>query len=195
LALLEAPSVAGLVLVCSDANRESYESLLAEYAPEASIRFVVGGSTRRESVYNGLRALPDSVKIVVVHDAARPLVLPAMIEEAIQRVCQGEAGAIVAIPINDTVKRVNQNHIASTVDRSQLWRAQTPQVFQRALLMQAHEQVAAEATITDDAQLLELAGLGPVSIVPGDERNLKITRPIDVLMAEAFLRADAVPLL
>jgi 2-C-methyl-D-erythritol 4-phosphate cytidylyltransferase len=194
LALLEVPSLTGVVVVCSAANLERYRMLLADHAPQAMVRFAVGGATRRESVYNGLLALPDSADVVVVHDAARPLVRSDLVTEVLQCVLNGKPGAIAAIPIHDTIKEASGEWIGSTLDRSRLWRAQTPQVFRFSPLLQAHRRVPATESITDDAQLMELAGLGPVAIVPGDERNLKITRPLDVLMAEAFLRADAVPL-
>jgi 2-C-methyl-D-erythritol 4-phosphate cytidylyltransferase len=203
LALLRVPSIQGIIVVSSEANQETYDSLIRHYAPSAQVQFALGGSSRRESVYNGLLAVPESAQIVVVHDAARPLIQTELIEQAIQRVQTGEHGAVVAIPIQDTVKEVihpldtvqSPPVITTTMDRSRLWRAQTPQVFQKDRLLQAHQQVPLDASITDDAQLLELAGQGPVSIVPGNERNLKVTHPIDILMAEAFLKADEMPLL
>lgn len=207
MALLSVPSINGIVVVSSEANRERYQSVITNHIPKATqVQFASGGATRRESVYNGLLALPELARMVIVHDAARPLIRPALIEQAIQGVREGNSGAIVAIPIHDTVKETvsqpntdpeSQEHpmIRATLDRNRLWRAQTPQVFQKDVLLQAHQEIPLDIPVTDDAQLLELAGLGPVAIVPGDERNLKITRPIDVLMAEAFLKANAVPLL
>jgi 2-C-methyl-D-erythritol 4-phosphate cytidylyltransferase len=200
-ALLAVPSIRGIMIVSSLQNLEAYQALVTERCPNAPIQFTLGGATRRESVYNGLKAIPTGIGIVVVHDAARPLIRPAVVEQAIADVQQGATGSIVAIPIHDTIKQAIPGStaeavtISATLDRSQLWRAQTPQVFHRALLMQAHEQISLETQVTDDAQLIELAGLGAVTLIPGEESNLKITTPSDIRMAEAFLQAEQSPLL
>lgn len=196
-ALLDTPSIAGIVLVSSAQNQQTYQALVLEWLPNAPIRFALGGATRRDSVFAGLLALPDTAAIVAVHDAARPLIDPNTIENAIHTIQQtGNVGAIVAVPIHDTVKRARDDNqtIERTVDRSHLWRAQTPQLFNTAKLLRAHRQVPLETPVTDDAQLLELANLGPVAMVAGDERNLKITTPTDLLVAEAFLQASRTPL-
>jgi 2-C-methyl-D-erythritol 4-phosphate cytidylyltransferase len=199
--LLAAPSISGITLVCSARNRETYQSLITRHFPNAPVHFVPGGATRRDSVYNGLNSLPPEVDIVVIHDAARPLIRSEWIEHAIAQVKQGASGAIVAIPVYDTLKQAQPGGntqmpcIQTTLDRSLLWRAQTPQVFNRQILMQAHTQVPHDIPVTDDAQLVELANLGKVVLIPGDERNLKITTPADIQMAEALLQAERLPLL
>lgn len=189
-ALLSAPSVDGLVLVSSDMNQAAYQALIQQWLPDAPVHFAIGGDTRRDSVFQGLLALPSEARIVLIHDAARPLIQPEIVEASITAVRQGNSGAIVAVPIHDTVKQTASDNrtIAQTLDRSRLWRAQTPQVFDKARLLQAHQHIAPDTPVTDDAQLMELAGLGPVTVIPGDERNLKITTPTDLLMAEAFLQ-------
>lgn len=191
---LQTPSIQGIILVCSAENQACFQSLIEKHLPEAArkIHFASGGATRRESVCNGLNRLPSQVERVAVHDAARALVQPELIEAAIATLYQGYVGAVVAVPIHDTVKRVLQQpdgtlKICETLDRQWLWRAQTPQVFMRECLCQAHAQVPQEARITDDAQLLEYAGLGPVAIIQGSEHNLKITTPADIILAEAIL--------
>jgi 2-C-methyl-D-erythritol 4-phosphate cytidylyltransferase len=100
-------------------------------------------------------------------------------------------GAVIAVPVHDTVKQVgpDQRGIERTLDRSTLWRAQTPQVFRKDAILQAHRAIAPDTPVTDDAQLMELAGLGPVVITPGAESNLKITTPGDVALAEGMLSA------
>jgi 2-C-methyl-D-erythritol 4-phosphate cytidylyltransferase len=189
-ALLSAPSVDGLVLVSSDMNQAAYQTLIRQWLPDAPVHFAIGGDTRRDSVFQGLLALPGEARIVLIHDAARPLIQPEIVEASITAVRQGNSGAIVAVPIHDTVKQTASDNrtIAQTLDRSRLWRAQTPQVFDKARLLQAHQHIAPDTPVTDDAQLMELAGLGPVTVISGDERNLKITTPTDLLMAEAFLQ-------
>ncbi len=147
-----------------------------------------GGTTRTESVANGLDDLPDEARIVLVHDAARPLVDDATIDRVVQRVRLGES-AVAALPVIDTLKEVNEsNHIVRTVDRARLWRAQTPQGFPREVIVRAHrEAAAARLTATDDAALCERLGI-PVMVVPGSERALKITTEEDFIRAEALAR-------
>ncbi len=145
-----------------------------------------GGDERSESVYNGLGDLPDEVKIVVVHDAARPLVTAATIDRVIAEARKGH-GAVAALPVVDTLKRVDPaGRIVETVDRATLWRAQTPQAFPREMLVHAHE-AARESGIsaTDDAALCERLGL-PVVVVPGSERALKVTDEADFARAESL---------
>ncbi len=197
-ALLNAPSVQGVVLVSSPQNQPAYRQLVETYLPDAPAQHAIGGATRRASVYNGLLALPKEAGIALIHDAARPLIDPELVENAIQTIHLTEnAGAIVAAPIHDTVKQVKTSslHVEHTLDRGLLWRVQTPQVFRLDVLLAAHRQVGPEIPVTDDAQLLELCGIGPVRIIPGDERNLKITTATDLILAEAFLQAQPAALL
>ncbi len=148
-----------------------------------------GGSERHESVINGLEDLPEHIAIAVVHDAARPLVTDDTISRVIAEARKGH-GAIAALPVVDTLKEVDADgRILRTIDRTHLWRAQTPQAFPRELLERAH--IAARADhvgATDDAALLERLGL-PVVVVQGSERAMKITTEGD------FARADAISLL
>lgn len=147
-----------------------------------------GGATRTESVANGLDDLPDEARIVLVHDAARPLVEDATIDRVVQRVRLGES-AIAAVPVIDTLKEVDESdHIVRTIDRTRLWRAQTPQGFPREVIVRAHrEAAAARLTATDDAALCERLGI-PVSVVRGSERALKVTTEEDFIRAEALAR-------
>ena len=149
----------------------------------------VGGRERQESVWNGLEDMPEEVRFVVVHDAARPLVTDETIERVIAK-ARGGVGAIAALPVVDTLKEVDEaGNIVRTVRRSGLWRAQTPQAFPREQLERAHRDAKrAGESATDDAGLLERLGL-PVVVVRGSERALKLTDESD------FLRADALSLL
>jgi 2-C-methyl-D-erythritol 4-phosphate cytidylyltransferase len=146
----------------------------------------VGGRERQESVWNGLEDMSDEISIVVVHDAARPLVTDETIERVIAAARTG-TGAIAALPVVDTLKEVDDyGNVLRTVERRQLWRAQTPQAFPRELLERAHiDAKRAGATGTDDAALFERLGL-PVVIVRGSERALKITEESDFNRAEAL---------
>jgi 2-C-methyl-D-erythritol 4-phosphate cytidylyltransferase len=150
----------------------------------------IGGRTRSESVANGLDDLPDEAQIVLVHDAARPLVGAATIERVIASVEQG-VSAIAALPVVDTLKSVDeQGRITATVDRATLWRAQTPQGFPRALLVEAHRRARAErVSATDDAALCERLG-HVVRVVHGSERALKVTDPGDFARVEALYAVE-----
>ena len=146
----------------------------------------VGGMERGESVQNGLEDLPDECRIVLIHDAARPLVGPAMIDRVMDEVRKGH-GAIAALPVVDTLKQVDEHGaIVKTVERANLWRAQTPQGFPRDMIVRAHREArAAGVSATDDAALCERLGL-PVVVVRGSERALKVTEDGDFARVEAF---------
>jgi 2-C-methyl-D-erythritol 4-phosphate cytidylyltransferase len=146
---------------------------------------VTGGATRAGSVRAGLAAVPEDAAIVVVHDAVRPLAAATLFAAVIDAVRSGVAGAIPTLPIADTVKRVEGDRVVSTVDREGLVTVQTPQAFDAATLRRAHRD-GAEAT--DDAGLLEQLGAS-VRAVSGDPRNVKVTRPEDLELAAALLRA------
>lgn len=149
----------------------------------------VGGSERHESVVNGLEDLPEEVRIAVVHDAARPLVSDGTIDRVIAEARMGH-GAIAALPVVDTLKEVNEaGEIVRTIDRTRLWRAQTPQAFPREMLEQAHIAARRDRVgATDDAALCERLGL-KVVVVRGSERGMKITEEAD------FARVDALSML
>jgi 2-C-methyl-D-erythritol 4-phosphate cytidylyltransferase len=146
----------------------------------------VGGRERSDSVRNGLEDLPESLSIAVIHDAARPLVTPRMVDDVIVAARRG-TGAAPGIPVVDTLKRVDANsRITDTVDRSGLVRIQTPQAFPRAMIEEAHRRARSEnITATDDAALCERLGMAVV-VVPGSERALKITTEEDFARAEAL---------
>jgi 2-C-methyl-D-erythritol 4-phosphate cytidylyltransferase len=145
-----------------------------------------GGRTRTESVRNGLEDLPDEAAVVLVHDAARPLVGDETIDRVVAAVRAGNC-AIAALPVVDTLKEVDANGtIVRTVERERLWRAQTPQGFPRQTIVDAHREANRNhVTATDDAALCERLGI-PVTIVRGSERAMKITDDADFARAEAF---------
>lgn len=145
-----------------------------------------GGESRRDSVYNGLLASQVDVDDwLLVHDAARPC-LPAQDLQKLVRECrEDDIGGILALPAADTVKRASGLRIDRTEDRSQLWLAQTPQMFRAGLLMQALQR--ARGAVTDEASAIEQMGLKP-KLVAGSRENLKVTWPEDLAMAESILK-------
>lgn len=144
---------------------------------------VEGAATRPGSVRRGLASLPAEADIVVVHDAVRPLAPPRLFTSVVQAVRSGADGGICAVPIDDTVKRVEAGTVVHTLDRRGLWAVQTPQAFLARTLRRAHE---GDPEATDDSALVEATG-GRVVVVPGEARNLKLTRPEDLALAEALL--------
>jgi 2-C-methyl-D-erythritol 4-phosphate cytidylyltransferase len=148
---------------------------------------VAGGVTRQESVARGLERV--TADRVVVHDAARPFVTAEDVVRTLAAL-DGFEGAVVAAPVEETLKRVSGDRAVETLDRSHLWRAQTPQAFHVDVLRAAHERAAADDfEATDDAQLLERYG-GRVAVVRGSRRNLKLTFAEDFAVAEAMLSAQ-----
>jgi 2-C-methyl-D-erythritol 4-phosphate cytidylyltransferase len=145
---------------------------------------VGGGATRADSVRAGLAVVPADAAVVVVHDAARPLAGPDLFAAVVDAVRAGDVdGAVPVVPVADTLKRVRGARVVATVDRDGLVAIQTPQAFAADALRAAH---ADGGDATDDAGLLEAAGMA-VGTVPGDPRNLKLTRPEDLALAEALL--------
>jgi 2-C-methyl-D-erythritol 4-phosphate cytidylyltransferase len=169
----------GVVLVVPDRGGE----VDGEAAFGADV-VVAGGESRADSVRAGLAAVPDGAAVVVVHDAARPLADPSLFSAVVDAVQSGEAAcAIPVLPVSDTLKRTAGAVVVSTLDREGVVTVQTPQAFTAAVLREAHRDAGQS---TDDAGLVELMGI-PVHTVPGDPRNVKITRPEDLHLAEALL--------
>ncbi len=155
-------------------------------APIADVIVVAGGAERQESVSLALSAVPGEIGIVLVHDAARALTPPHLIESVAAAVRGGLPAVIPVLPVIDTIKEVGPGEIVhGTVDRSVLRSVQTPQGFRHDVLAAAH--ATATDPLTDDAGLVEKAGV-PVTCVPGSELALKITRPLDLVLAEALIR-------
>jgi 2-C-methyl-D-erythritol 4-phosphate cytidylyltransferase len=152
---------------------------------------VPGGEQRSQSVQAALRhAAAQDDDVVVVHDAARPLVTPAILRDCLRTLASEDCdAAIAAAPVADTIKESEGEEVVRTLDRARLWAVQTPQVFHRAALERAFAQgAAAVAAATDDASLIEAAG-GTVRLVPAPRENFKITTPEDLRLADLLLRA------
>jgi len=184
--LRAAPST-GLIVVAAPAGAVAdVEAMLAPVVDAGCALLVVaGGETRQESVAAALSAVPASFDLVLVHDAARALAPPELVESVAAALRAGSAAVVPALPVVDTIKQVGTDgEIVATVDREPLRAVQTPQGFRRSVLEAAH--AAATLAHTDDAGLVERAGTR-VDTVPGDDRAFKITRPFDLLVAEALL--------
>jgi tRNA threonylcarbamoyl adenosine modification protein (Sua5/YciO/YrdC/YwlC family) len=172
------------------------EADLAEPPPwltglDPRIMLVAGGAERGDSVRRALEAVPEAAEVVLIHDAARPLVDLEVIDRALTAALAG-SGAVAAVPLADTLKEVDAGgRIVATPDRRRFWRAQTPQAFPRKLLLDVCRRAEAEGfEATDDAALVEHYG-GTVFVVDGSPENLKVTTPTDLVVAEALLRARA----
>ncbi len=192
-ALAAAPSIVGLVLVVHPDELERRRAWIAARPELALVREVVaGGATRTDSVRAGVRAGAgtfETVDVVAVHDAARPFVLPADVQRAIERAAATGA-ALLACPVADTIQRsVDGATIESTLERSELWAAQTPQCFRLAPFAELLERALGEGfTPTDDAGLWRHYG-GQVALVEGSPLNFKLTRPADLELARALIAA------
>jgi len=149
---------------------------------------VLGGASRSQSVKLALDAAPEAT-IAVVHDAARPLITRELVQQCIDAL-EGWDGAVAAAPVPDTIKEADPSgRVLRTLDRSALWAIQTPQVFRAEVLRRALDvDDAVLAAATDDASLVEAAG-GSVRVVEAAAENIKVTRPVDLALAEALLRA------
>ncbi|MFT4577775.1 MAG: 2-C-methyl-D-erythritol 4-phosphate cytidylyltransferase [Nitrospinales bacterium] len=155
--------------------------------PEIVTKVVIGGEKRQDSVYNGFCEVSPQTEIVLVHDGVRPFLSHRMIQESVD-VAREYGAAITAIPVHDTIKRVDASGLVSqTVDREGLWRVQTPQVFRYELLQEAFKKANSEKFYgTDEGTLIEHLGK-PVKVVEGSEQNIKITRPEDLGLSEIFI--------
>lgn len=179
-----------VLVVPEDDCAYCHDHIVPIYGLKKISRVVGGGRRRQDSVLNGVQVTNPTSDIVVVHDAVRPFVTERMIADVV-KAARKHGAAIVAIPLRDTVKRVNfDGLIEETLSREKLWAAQTPQAFQRDILLRAHEQGETDGVdATDDAFLVERMGLS-VSVVQGSFHNIKVTRPEDLQMGQAILSAN-----
>ena len=178
------PSVGPIVVAAPVADVDAVRDQLAAY----DVLVVAGGAERQDSVRAALAALPAEVDLVLVHDAARCLTPVEVVERVVAALRSGAPAVVPVLPVADTVKQVADDRVVRTVDRAALVSVQTPQGFLRALLEQAHADGA--SGLTDDAGLVEAMG-APVVTVPGADEAFKVTRPLDLLLAEALLAMTA----
>ena len=178
------PWVDAIVVAAPSGWEEPVILLAEELAVTKVVSCVTGGATRAESVHAALADVSEDAFVVLVHDAARPLVDDAVVERVLKPLAEGYDGVVPAIPIPDTVKRVEGRDVVETLVRDELFRAQTPQAFLASTLRRAYVGDLAEAT--DCASLVERAG-GRVAVVEGDPRLLKVTTPEDLALVESWL--------
>ncbi len=187
-ALAESPAVELVIVAAPAESVSTVRSLLLEEQLGASLSVIAGGATRQESVRLGLAALPPEAEIVLVHDAARPLVPVELVDAVVAAVRAGADAVVPALQVTDTIKAVGPAEVvAQTLDRSALRSVQTPQGFRRSVLEDAYAKAADGAQdSTDDAGLVERLGMS-VQVIPGHEEAFKVTRPLDLLLADALV--------
>jgi 2-C-methyl-D-erythritol 4-phosphate cytidylyltransferase len=190
-----AQAVEEVVLVIAADEFLRCETMLRDDSELANRPWILqsGGPTRQQSVKKGLERIGSDTDIVVIHDGARPFVSPALIDRCVQAT-RDKGAVVVGVPVRDTIKIVsNDRWVQTTPSRSLLWTIQTPQVFRKQWIVEAHDRAAREAfEATDDAMLVERIGK-PVFVVDGESTNIKITTPQDVWFAEALLREKRIP--
>jgi 2-C-methyl-D-erythritol 4-phosphate cytidylyltransferase len=183
--LAAARCVAAVVVAAPPDASAEVVAMLGAVAGPAELIVVEGGATRQQSVALALAAVPTGLPIVLVHDAARPLVPSSLVDEVAAAVRSGHPCVVPVLPLADTIRRVRPDGVVDgVVDRSTLRAVQTPQGFAIPTLLEAHRAAAEDAT--DDAGLAERIGV-PVHVVPGRDEALKVTRPFDLVVAEALL--------
>jgi 2-C-methyl-D-erythritol 4-phosphate cytidylyltransferase len=175
-------------IVSQPTDWDDFKAILKDLNLSKPVLFIQGGDTRQESVYKGLQSLPREAKQVLIHDGARCLATPDLLNRCAEAIIHFP-GLIAAVPVKDTIKVVGEDGIVqSTPNRNHLWAAQTPQGFDVKLLKECHDKgVRFGWEVTDDAALFEKCDY-PVNIVLGEETNLKVTTPQDLAMAEFILK-------
>ena len=188
-AALACEAIRWIGIVGQPVDADPIAAIVAAAQPDRPVEWILGGDTRQDSVSRGLAALPAGAEGVLIHDGARCLVEPELLERCVEAVAGG-AAVIAATPVTDTIKQVDgSGTITATPDRSALWAAQTPQGFPVAQLREAHATATAEGwSVTDDAALFERLGL-PVQVLQAPPSNIKLTTPFDLTIAEAVLAA------
>lgn len=186
-AAIASEAIAWIGVMAQPHDYPDFQKIFNSLITSKPIRLIQGGATRQISVFNGLKALPTDSDRVLIHDGARCLVTPDLFDRC-DRALQRMQGFIAAVPVKDTIKVVNGDMVTDTLNRDQLWAAQTPQGFQVDILKNAHQTAVEQGwEVTDDAALLENVGLA-VQIVMGEETNLKVTTPQDLAIAEFILK-------
>ena len=182
------PMIDDIVVVLPETEIDFFEKEHQSFQGKKPLYLATGGMTRQDSVRLGILAVPNKPDFIAIHDAARCLVSGEEISSTIQKCIDGWSGAICALPVKDTLKKIENEKIVSTVSRENLWGMQTPQVFQFELIKDAYEQAHKEKfEATDDAQVAEHHGAN-LCVVQGKTTNIKVTYPEDLKIAEILLR-------
>lgn len=182
------PDMVQMILVIAAEDREMFKTKYAATAALLNIQVVLGGEQRAESVLNGLREVRSDIPLVAIHDAARPCIERAWID-AVLAAADRTGAAILATPCHATLKKARADQsIEQTLPREGVWLAQTPQIFQRQLLLDAYAQHAEPTAATDDAAIVEACGVA-VQLVEGSPLNIKVTTQADMIFAQLALQA------
>ena len=187
----ECESIAGLVVICREKDTEDFQRAIAEIADQlcCPITVAAGGSSRQQSVRNGVNAVLFPADFIAIHDGARPLIRPEDIEKVIAD-ARISGAATLGVPVKDTIKVVRNGIIEATPERAILWQTQTPQVFRLSLYQEAMRLAEEQdRDYTDDCQLVEALGVS-VTMTEGSYSNLKLTTPEDFAVAEALLEKE-----
>jgi 2-C-methyl-D-erythritol 4-phosphate cytidylyltransferase len=188
------PAVDRIFIIAPAADISFCRSEIVEPFAFAKVRGIIpGGNERQDSVRNGLQACgAGDEEIIIIHDGVRPFLPPGIIDQAIAAAGR-VGGCVVGVPVKDTIKEVDAGRVVGTPARRRLWQAQTPQAFPFRIIREAHESAWREGFQgTDDASLVERLGW-PVAMIEGDYRNIKITTPEDLVLAQAFLGEEEAP--
>jgi len=183
------PLINGVGLVVGNGMVDySWQEIVKAYGLDGVVDIVEGGIERQDSVYCGLKTLPEDTDIVLIHDGARPFISSIVIEKTVAAAMEYGA-AITGVRVKDTIKMVDESYkVMQTLNRSMLWAVQTPQAFKAKLLRDCYDKAINEEFYgTDDASIVEWAGF-EVRVVDGEDKNIKITTPFDLRMAEAMIR-------
>ncbi len=186
-ALEKSALIDNIILAANPKYVEVFQKLVKRFGFKKVKTVVKGGETRQQSVFNGLQAVDENTNIVVVHDGARPFITPKLIDESV-KLCLKKKAVIVAVPVKPTIKRVNAKsmQVVESLKREELWDVQTPQVFEKNLLLKAHK-LGKNLKATDDAFLVEKLKI-KVSVLQGSYDNIKITTNEDLDVAAMILR-------
>ena len=182
------PEIQEIVVVTGKEDITYVEKLLKDTYKLNKVSYIVaGGKERQDSVYNGIQAADEKSDYLVIHDGARPLITKEVVRAGLDMAYDHRA-SIIAVPVKDTIKLVSKDgKVEDTPDRSSLWSVQTPQIFEKELIIHAHEYAKEHGlSVTDDSMLVEAIGV-PVYIVEGEYTNIKITTPEDLIIAEKML--------
>jgi 2-C-methyl-D-erythritol 4-phosphate cytidylyltransferase len=175
-----------ILVVPEDYLGHCSQAIVDRYSFNKIKKVVAGGEERQNSVYKGLKACANNTLIVAIHDGVRPLISPEKISESI-KLCLQKKAVILAVPVKDTIKRVENGSVITTLDRGKLWLVQTPQVFEYRLIADAYEKASKDDFVgTDDSVLVERLG-HEVTVLEGEYENIKITTAEDLIIAEKLL--------
>jgi len=188
---VSSPLVSEIVVALRGDNLSWANDLFQSQGFAKTVRTVEGGESRQQSVENALDSISDDTDLVAVHDAVRPFIEIEVIEKVIREASESGAAIVGIVPV-DTVKQVHRNKVRATLPRERLILTQTPQVFKLDLLRQAFERARQDLFIgTDESSLVERLERVEVSVVPGTDRNIKITKPTDMELARLYLALES----